>query len=449
MATDASAPAAGKEAKHISVVGAAFIGIGAMIGAGIFALLGEAAVVAGSAVWLSFLLAGGVTLLLAYNVVRLGMRYPSDGGLVEYLLQGFGNGRLLGIASWLGYFAAFVIVAAMVAVSFGSYATALFVGDDAWSGWDNVFTSALVVGMTAINMIGAQFVARVASAMVVVLLAVFAVFISVTIVDIDFDLLAFSGYPPFSDIVASIALTFFAFLGFGVMTFTVASLRDPRRELPRAVVLALGLTTVTYVLIALGVFGTLTVDEAIGYGETAIAEAARPALGDAGYTIMAVAALLATAGATNATLFGASSLTRMLAQIGQFPPLLGRESRLGVHGGLLVTAGAVLVLANLADLSAIASVGSACSLIVFLLAGIAGYRLRSETGALGWLVLLGMAATAIVLAFFAVDTLQNSPETFTAMLGITLLAVAFDVLWKRVRPSTPAPAVQATMTSLS
>jgi uncharacterized membrane protein YfcA len=139
----------------------------------------------------------------------------------------------------------------------------------------------------------------------------------------------------------------------------------------------------------------------------------------------------------------------MLAQIGQFPPLLGRESRLGVHGGLLVTAGAVLVLANLADLSAIASVGSACSLIVFLLVGIAGYRLRSETGALGWLVLLGMAATAIVLAFFAVDTLQNSPETFTAMLGITLLAVAFDVLWKRVRPSTPAPAVQATMTSLS
>jgi len=98
----------------------------------------------------------------------------------------------------------------------------------------------------------------------------------VTISDVNWSLLAFSGYPSFSKIVASIALTFFAFLGFGVMTFTVANLRDPERELPRAVALALGLTTATYVLIAIGVFGTLTVDQAIGYGETAIAEAARP-----------------------------------------------------------------------------------------------------------------------------------------------------------------------------
>src|SRR4029450_369200 len=135
--------------------------------------------------------------------------------------------------------------------------------------------------------------------MLVVLLAVFAVFIWVTISDIDLDLLAFSGYPSFSTIVASVALTFFAFLGFGVMTFTVARLRDPERELPRAVALALGLTTALYVLISIGVFGTLTVPEAIGYGETAIAEAARPALGDAGFTLIAVCALLATAGATN------------------------------------------------------------------------------------------------------------------------------------------------------
>ena len=277
-----------------------------MIGAGIFALLGEAAVFAGPAVWLSFLLAGLVTMLLAYNVVKLGIRYPSEGGLIEYLLQGFGNGRLLGIAAWLGYAAAFVVVAAMLAVSFGSYAVSLFFGDDAWSGWDNVFASLLIVAMTLINMTGATFVARVAAVMVVVLLAVFAVFIAVTIRDVDFDLLAFSGYPSFSKIVASIALTFFAFLGFGVMTFTVAKLRDPERELPRAVALALGLTTVTYVLIAIGVFGTLTVDEAIGYGETAIAEAARPTLGDAGFTLMAVAALIATAGATNGTLFGAA-----------------------------------------------------------------------------------------------------------------------------------------------
>jgi amino acid transporter len=425
--------ASGESGARISVRGAAFIGIGSMVGAGIFALLGQAAVIAGSAVWLSFLLAGVVTLLLAYNVVKLGIRYPSSAGLVEYLRQAFGNGRLLGIASWLGYAAAFVVVAAMLAVSFGSYAVSLFFGDDAWSGWDNVFASLLIVGMTLINMIGATFVSRVASLMVVVLLGVFAVFIWVTIAEVDFDLLAFSGYPSFSKIVASIALTFFAFLGFGVMTFTVGSLRDPGRELPRAVVLALGLTTATYVLISIGVFGTLTVDEAIGYGETAIAEAARPTLGDAGFTLMAVAALIATAGATNGTLFGAGSLANSLAEVRQFPPLLGSRSRLGKHGGLLVTAGVALVLANFVDLSAIASVGSACSLLVFLLLGIAGYRLRSETGARVSIVFLGIAVTVIVLGFFAVDTLRNAPETFVAIVAMTLLAVVLDVVWKWFR----------------
>src|SRR5678816_3400916 len=135
----------------MSVRGAAFLGVGAMVGAGIFALLGEAGTVAGSAVWLSFLLAGIVATLLGYNVVKLGVRYPSSGGLIAYLLQGFGNGRLVGISSWLGYFAAIVIVCSMVAVAFGSYASSLFVGEDAGAGWDHVFTSAIVLAMVAIN----------------------------------------------------------------------------------------------------------------------------------------------------------------------------------------------------------------------------------------------------------------------------------------------------------
>jgi amino acid transporter len=424
----------------LSVRGAAFLGIGAMVGAGIFALLGEAGAVAGSAVWLSFLLAGIVSALLGYTVVKLGVRYPSSGGLIAYLLQGFGNGRLVGIASWLGYFAAIVIVCSMVAVSFGSYATSLFVGDDAAGWWDNVFTTAVVLAMVAINVIGARFVDRAQSLIVFVLLAVFAVFIAVTIVDIDFDLLAFSGYPSFSDIVASVALTFFAYLGFSVITFAVGDLRDPARDLPRAMYFALAVTTVLYVLIALGVFGTLTVDEVVGYGETAIAEAARPALGDAGFTMMAIAALLATSSSVNATLYASGGLTSMLAQVGQFPSLFGRETRLG-PAGLLVTAAIVLAVANLVDLSAIASVGSACSLLIFLLVGVSAFKLRHETGSRAPIVVLGIAATAIVLVFFAIDTVRNSPETFFAIVAIALLAVVLDVVWKRARGPLPDDAI--------
>ena len=406
----------------MTVRGAAFLGIGAMVGAGIFALLGEAGAIAGSAVWLSFLIAGIVAALLGYTVVKLGVRYPSSGGLITYLLQGFGNGRLVGIASWLGYFTAIVIVTAMVAVAFGSYATSLFIGDDAASAWDNVFASAVVLAALGVNMVGASFVDRAQSAIVAILLAVFAVFIAVTIVDIDFDLLAVSGYPSFSTIIASVALTFFAYLGFSVITFAVGDLADPARQLPKAMYIALGVTATTYVLISLGVFGTLTVAEVVGYGETAIAEAARPALGEAGFVMMAIAALLATSSSVNATLYASGGLTTMLAEARQFPPIFGRESRLGRHAGLLITAFFVLLIANLVDLSAIASVGSACSLMIFLLVGVAGYRRRADTGSNAFIVLAAIAVTATVLAFFAVDTLRNAPETFSAIVGIALLS---------------------------
>ena len=424
----------------MSVRGAAFLGIGAMVGAGIFALLGEAAVVAGSAVWLSFLLAGIVAALLGYTVVKLGVRYPSSGGLFAYLMQGFGNGRLVGISAWLGYFAAIVIVCSMVAVAFGSYATSLFVGDDAGGAWDNVFTSAIVVAMAFLSIIGSRVVDKAQSLIVIALLAVFAVFIAVTLVDIDFDLLAFSGYPAFTDIVASVALTFFAYLGFSVITFAAGDLRNPTRELPLAMYAALGVTTFLYIFISLGVFGTLTVDEAIGYGETAIAEAARPALGEAGFTMMAIAALLATASSVNATLYASGGLTAMLAGAGQFPTFFGRGSRLGPHAGILITAGLVLVVANTVDLSAIASVGSACSLMIFLLIGLAALRLRAEIGASAPIVLVALAATAVVLVFFAVDTLRNAPETFTAIVAIAVLSVVLDTVWKWMRDrGTTAP----------
>jgi amino acid transporter len=430
-------PSADGPPKAMTVRGAAFLGIGAMIGAGIFALLGEAGAVAGAAVWLSFLIAGLVSALLGYTVVKLGVRFPSSGGLIAYLLEGFGNGRLVGIASWLGYFAAIVIVCSMVAVSFGSYATSLFIGDGAAGGWDNLFTSLIVVAMLGINVVGARFVDRAQSLIVVVLLVVFAVFIAVTVADIDLALLDAGDYPSFSDIIASVALTFFAYLGFSVITFAAGDLQDPARQLPRAMYTALGITTVTYILISLGVFGTLTVEEVVSYGETAIAEAARPSLGEAGFAMMAVAALLATSSSVNATLYASGGLTAMLAQVGQFPPFFGRGSRLGPHAGMLITAAIVLVLANLVDLSAIASVGSACSLMIFLLVGVAAYRRRADTGANVVIVLVAIAATAVVLVFFAVDTVRNSPETFGAIVGIAVLAVVLDLVWKRARGPLP------------
>jgi uncharacterized membrane protein YoaK (UPF0700 family) len=104
---------------------------------------------------------------------------------------------------------------------------------------------------------------------------------------------------------------------------------------------------------------------------------------------------------------------------------------------VLITAAIVLLVSNLVDLSAIASVGSASALLIFLLVGMAGYRLRASTGASGPIILLGMAATVVVLAFFAVDTLRNSPETFVAIVALTVLSVLLDAVWKRKRHAPP------------
>ena len=338
--------------------------------------------------------------------------------------------------------AAIVIVGAMVAVSFGSYATSLFIGADAGPAWDNVFTSAVVLLTLGINLVGSRIVDRAQTAIVVLELAVFAVFIVTTFSDVDWSLLAFSGYPSLPDIVASVALTFFAFLGFSVITFSAGDLADPARGLPIAMYTALGLTGSLYVLISLGVFGTLTVPEVVEYGETAIAEAARPTLGDAGFAMMAIAAILATTSSVNATLYASGGLTRMLAGSGQFPPVFGRQTRRGAHVGLLITAALVLIVANLVDLSAIASVGSAIALAVFVLVALAGYRCRADTGANVVVAVAAIGVAAIVLAFFAVDTLRNDPATFIATIAIAALAVVLDAVWTHRRaPAEPVAEV--------
>jgi amino acid transporter len=434
---DTATVAGAEQAKKVLTLrGATFLGIGSMIGAGIFALLGEAGAVAGAAVWLSFLIGGVVAMLLGYVCVKLGTRYPSSGGLITYLVEGFGKGRLVGIASWLGYMAAIVIVTAMIAVSFGSYATALFVGNDAASWWHHLFITLIILATVGLNLTGAKSVAAVQSVIVVGVLIVFALFIWVTIKDANFSNLAFSTYPSASKILASVALTFFAYLGFNVITFAAGDLVDPKRNLPRAMYLALTVTALVYVLISIGVYGALTVEQVIQYGETAIAEAARPSLGDAGYTIMSVVALLSTAGATNATFYASGNLTGMLAEEKLFPDFFGPRSRLGRHAGLLITGALVLLVANLVDLSAIASVGSAVALAIFVLVGLAGWRCRRETGSVPWLVLTAIAVTVVVLVAFAVDTWRTAPGTFVAILCILVLAVGLDA-WTRGHSRRP------------
>jgi amino acid transporter len=269
---------------------------------------------------------------------------------------------------------------------------------------------------------------------VIVVIGILTLFAVTTLATIDPHLLAFSGYPSLGDIVASVALTFFAFLGFGVITFTAKDLSDPARQLPRAVYLALGIATVVYVTVALGVFGTLTVDEVVSSGGTALAVAAEPVLGQAGYWMMSVTALFATAGATNSGLYPAAGLCEQMVSTGQFPPALSRRYFGKVPAGLVVTAVIAIVLTLGFDLNSIASIGSAVALAVFALISAGHLRVRGETGANAALLVLAIVSTVVVLVTFAFTTLVDEPATIVALVVILVLSIGLDLGWKRSRP---------------
>ncbi len=427
------APSTGR---YISTQQAAFIGVAAMVGAGIFSLLGAAGEVAGAAVWLSFLLAGGIAALQGYSFAKLGAKFPSAGGLLEYVNQGFGGGHVATVVAWLTYIAN-GIVTAMVALSFGSYASSAFAGND--PAWVKIFAVALLVTMTILNVAGSTVVARVQSIVVFVVIGILAVFSVVTIANVEPGNLAPETYPGVQAIVSSVALTFFAFLGFGVVTFTAKDLARPSQQLPRAMTIAIGLATVIYVAVSIGVFGTLSVPEVIAAGPTAIAVAAQPVLGDAGYWLMTVTALFATAGATNSGLYPATGLSDHLVATGQFPTLMARRLGGGAPFGLIILAVAIVIVVVAFNLSAVASIGSAVALVIFGVVTLGHLRILNVTGARRSILLVALAAVTITLATFIFTTLIHEPASMVTLVVILGLSILLDVGWSRRRGGAAGP----------
>jgi amino acid transporter len=328
-------------------------------------------------------------------------------------------------------YAANIIVTAMVALSFGSYASDMVTdGDQAAV---KAFAVIIVVAMTALNVAGSTFVARVQSLVVFVVIGILAVFAAVTIANMNPELLAPSGYPGVQDIVSGVALTFFAFLGFGVVTFTAKDLADPAKQLPRAMAIAIGLATAIYIAVAIGVFGTLTVPEVIAAGPTAIAVAAQPVLGQAGYWLMSITALFATAGATNAGLYPATGLSDELASTGQFPKVMAGRIADRASVGLVVAAAGILILVVGFDLSSVASIGSAVALTIFALVTVGHLRVRADTGARLSLLVLALLTTGVTLLTFVVTTLIKEPASIATLIAILVISIALDVFTARMR----------------
>jgi amino acid transporter len=298
----------------MNVWSVAALGIGAMVGAGIFALLGQAALIAGSETYVAFLIGGGIAALSGYSYAKLAARYPQSGGISEYFDDAFGAGRVAGTLTLI-YLITLAVTVAMVAKAFGAYAAPLLLNtsDPIWVG---VFGSVILVLLTLLNLAGRRMVGSTELLLVAIKLVILTGLMLVGLVGTQAHPLNEQYHPSLFGILASVGLTFFAYAGYGMMANAAGSVAHPERTIPRAIYLAIAVAAVLYVGLAVVVLQSISPENLPAHADTAVAEAARPVLGHFGFVVVSIAALLATASAINGTLFSAIRIATALADTG-------------------------------------------------------------------------------------------------------------------------------------
>ena len=395
------------------------LGIGSMVGAGIFALLGQAALMAGSDVYLSFAIGGVIALLSGYSYSRLAARFPSSGGIMDYFDRAFPSKVVAGGLSVL-YLVTQIVSIAMIAKTFGAYADRLLVGDVSIPLVANMFGSAIVIALVVINMVGSGTVGRIEELLVAAKLIILTALLLAGVPSIDPAMLRNGPTVGSATLFASVGLTFFAYAGYGMMTNASGHVANPAKTIPRAIFLAISVVIVLYIGLSVIVLGNISPAELARFSSTAVAQAAKPILGNAGFVVVSIGALFATSSAINASIFCALEVSRGLAEKGQLPAVFARAA--WGHGtrGLVWSAGAILVMVNLFDLGAIAQVAGATFLIAYLAVFAAHWRLHGEVGGSRILIVGGAALMALVLAAFTISLWSTQPSA----IGLTLLAVA-------------------------
>jgi amino acid transporter len=427
----------GNAPKTLTVWQVAALGIGSMVGAGVFALLGQVALLMGGHTWLAFAVGGGVALLSGYSYARLGARYPGAGGIIDYFRVGLPSlwlARTLGIL----YLLTLALTVAMVAKAFGAYGARLLHEPPTPLERVDTYASLVIVVLAAVNFAGSALVGRAELLMVVVKLAILALLIGVGAATLRPAMLADASTVAFGPLLSSVGLAFFAYAGYGMMANAAADVLRPERTIPRAFALAIGVVAVLYVVLALVVLGNVTPAQLARYADTAVAEAAQPLLGHAGFVLVSVAALLATASAINATIFSALKIAESMGEGGGLPKMFAhRVIRQGTVG-MLWTVGAVLLITNLLPLGALASVASATFLICYLAVFVAAWRQRREARAAAVPLLLGVVSMLVVLGAFLLSLIQSQPVALALVAGSVLLAAG--LAWtRRDAPTTGAP----------
>ena len=416
--------------KSIGLWSAISIGIGGMIGAGIFSILGVSAQIAGHAMYISFIIAGCIALLCAYSYAKLGSAFPSAGGPVEFLVKGFGDGVLSGgfnILLWAGY----VFALALYAKAFAGYAVT-FLPSDAPGIWLNVFVTLIILIFTSINFYGAKAVGKTEIFIVATKVAILMVFIIAGFFFIDPSKLALSNLPRTSNIFFGAGIVFLAYEGFGLITNTAEDMKNPKKTLPKALFLSILITMAIYVLVSLTVLGNLAIGDIVNAKDYALAAAAEPFLGKIGFTFIAVAALFSTSSAINATIYGGANVSYTVAKHGQLPSIFERKIWGKSTEGLFITSAVVIIFANFLELNGIAMLGSASFLLIYGAVNIGHLRIYKETGAKPSIIVASIISCIVFLGVLSFYEINHSPITLILLILVVISCFTFEAIYRKI-----------------
>jgi len=357
--------------RRLGLFDAVVIGLGSMLGAGIFAALAPAAAAAGSGLLIALAAAALVAYCNATSSARLAARYPASGGTYVY-----GRERL---GDFWGYLAGWGFIVGKTA---SCAAMALTVGLYAWPAYAHPVAVAAVVLLTAVNYVGVQKSAWLTRAVVAVVLAVLAAVITACLTSSAADAarLGHPGDTTAGGVLQAAGLLFFAFAGYARIATLGEEIRDPARTIPRAIGLALAIALAVYALVAVATLAVL--GDRLGGAAAPLAEAVRvagvPELGP----VVRVGAALAALGSLLALILGVSRTTLAMARDRHLPPALAAvHPRFGVpHRAELAVGAIVAVVAATADVRAAIGFSSFAVLLYYAIANASAWTLTADEG---------------------------------------------------------------------
>ncbi|WP_458627307.1 APC family permease [Winogradskyella sp. PC D3.3] len=416
-------------ADKISLKEAISIGIGGMVGGGIFAVLGLAVSIAQGGTPVAFLFAGILALLTSYSYVKLSQHYPDRGGTVKFINQGFGITVFSGAINnllWVSY----IIMLSLYASAFGSYAPNLLMLTSNTIVDFHIYASAIIIVATAINYYSIAIVGKIESYAVIIKLIILIGFIGIGAYGLkdnpNLAQLAISNWESPVQLFAAGMVIFVAYEGFELIANAAPDIVNPEKNIPRAYYYSVVFVIALYIIIAFVTVGSLPFDKIAKAEDYVLAEAAKPMLGQIGFTIITIAALISTFSAINASLYGGSRVNFEIAEDDELPHHF--TSKLWNQPiGLLITAISTLILVNILDLESISTAGSVGFILIFGIVNWVGFKKSKDTNSNKIIPLV--ACILCVLALVILINQQYKSNLTGVLVSAAVIGSCFIAEW--------------------